>query len=62
MDLTLPAPAESIKSALIDILRSSGYEIQEENSDAVTTGVPARDRGTVELVVELAFWCDEEPS
>ncbi len=38
MDLTLPAPAESIKSALIDILRSSGYEVQEENFDTVTTG------------------------
>ena len=38
MDLTLPAPAESVKSALVDILRSSGYEVQEENSDTVTTG------------------------
>lgn len=38
MDLTLPAPAESIKNALIDILRSSGYEVQEENFDTVTTG------------------------
>jgi hypothetical protein len=38
MDLTLPAPAENIKSALIDILRSSDYEIQEETSDTVTTG------------------------
>ncbi|MET0515227.1 MAG: hypothetical protein ABW047_07875 [Nitrospiraceae bacterium] len=38
MDLTLPAPAENVKTALIDILRSSGYEIQEEYSDTVTTG------------------------
>jgi len=38
MDLTLPAPAESIKSALIDILRSNGYEVQEESADGVTTG------------------------
>jgi hypothetical protein len=38
VDLILPAPAENIKSALIDVLRSSGYEVQEENSDTVTTG------------------------
>ena len=38
MDLTLPVPAESVKSALVDILQSSGYAVQEENSDTVTTG------------------------
>ena len=37
IDLTLHAPAERIRSALVDILHSSGYEIQEENADTVTT-------------------------
>ena len=55
MDLTLPAPAESIKSALIDILRSSGYEIQEENSDTVTTGTRRETEGPWNWLLNWRF-------
>ena len=38
-DVTLPAPAEAVRTALIDVLTSDGYEVDEEDAETLTTGV-----------------------
>ena len=44
MDVTLSAPSEQVKGALIHILRAGGYDVDEDNSASITSG-PRREIG-----------------
>jgi len=38
VDVTLPASAEQVKTALIDVLTADGYDVEQQNGDLLITG------------------------
>ncbi|MDR4479466.1 MAG: hypothetical protein R3B37_06930 [Nitrospira sp.] len=39
MEVTLPVPAEQVRTALADVLTQGGYEVEEDDAGNVTTGM-----------------------
>ena len=38
MDVTLPAPVDQVRTAVMQVLTDGGYEVEQENDQNVTTG------------------------
>ena len=38
VDVTLPASAEQVKTALIEVLTADGYDVEQQNGDLLVTG------------------------
>lgn len=55
MDVTLPAPPEEVKTALIDVLSSGGYEVDEEDAETLTTGPREEIRGPWDWLLRWRF-------
>ena len=55
MDVTLPAPANDVKQALIEILLSRGYDVEEEGADTVRTDVREQINGPWDWLLRWRF-------
>jgi hypothetical protein len=54
-DVVLPAPADEVKAALIDVLVTDGYEIEEEPAGVLTTGIREEIRGPWDWLLRWRF-------
>lgn len=54
-DVTLPAPAEEVRTALIDVLTSGGYDVDEEDAETLTTGAREETGGPWDWLLRWRF-------
>jgi hypothetical protein len=55
VDVTLPAPVEQVRTAVIQVLEKGGYEVGQRNDETLTTGYRQEIRGPHDWMLRWRF-------
>jgi hypothetical protein len=55
VDVTLPAPAEQVRTAVIQVLKEGGYEVDQSDDQNLTTGYRQEIRGPWDWLLRWRF-------
>jgi len=55
VDVTLPVPAEQVRTAVIQVLENGGYEVEQKDDQNLTTGYRQEIRGPWDWLLRWRF-------
>ena len=61
IDVTIPATADRVKTAVTQVLTEEGYAVDQKDDDTLTTGYRKEISGPWDGVAPLAFWYRMQP-